>query len=69
MGNLAVASHCSPVLESLTVKIRPFYLPREFPSVTLSVVYIPPQADKAIAVDELYGIITGLGNVQRQPSL
>ena len=58
-----LASHCSPVLELLTVKIRPFYLPREFTAVIVSVVYIPPQADKATALDELYGIINGLENV------
>lgn len=32
-----LASHCSPVLELLT-----FYLPREFTSVVVSVVYTPP---------------------------
>lgn len=37
-----LASHCYPVLELLTVKIRPFYLPREFTSFVVSVVYIPP---------------------------
>ena len=38
-----LASHCSPVLELLTVKIRPFYLPREFTSVVVSEVYTPPR--------------------------
>ena len=37
-----LASHCSPVLELLTVKIRPFYLQWEFTAVVMSVVYIPP---------------------------
>ena len=58
-----LASHCSPVLELLTVKIRPFYLPREFTAVVMSVVYIPPQVDKATALDELYEIINSLENV------
>ena len=58
-----LASHCSPVLELLTVKIRPFYLPREFTAVIVTVVYIPPQVDKAAALNELYDIINGLENV------
>lgn len=33
-----VASRCSPVLEYLTVKCRPFYIPLEFTGVTLTVV-------------------------------
>lgn len=41
-----VISHsCSPVLEHLSIKCRPFYAPREFPSVLLTAVYIPPQAN------------------------
>ncbi|KAI5607308.1 hypothetical protein C0J50_7060 [Silurus asotus] len=36
---------CSPNLELLSIKCRPFYLPREFSSVIVSAVYIPPQAD------------------------
>ncbi len=40
-----VISHSySPALERLTIKCRPFYSPREFPSVLLTAVYIPPQA-------------------------
>ena len=58
-----LASHCSTVLEQLTVKIRPFFLPREFTAVVMSAVYTPPQADKAAALDDLYGIINGLENV------
>uniref|UniRef100_A0A669B6E2 Reverse transcriptase domain-containing protein n=1 Tax=Oreochromis niloticus TaxID=8128 RepID=A0A669B6E2_ORENI len=55
-------TYCSQSLELLTIKVRPFYLPREFSSVLLSAVYIPPHADKATAMDELYDIITGLEN-------
>ena len=36
---------CSPDLEFLTIKCRPFNLPREFSSVIVTVVYIPPPAD------------------------
>lgn len=53
---------CTPALELLTVKVRPFYLPREFSAVILTVAYIPPQATKTEALDQLYGIINGLEN-------
>ncbi|KAK1802592.1 hypothetical protein P4O66_004242 [Electrophorus voltai] len=33
---------CSPNLELLALKLRPFYLPREFTSVIINTVYIPP---------------------------
>ena len=33
---------CTPDVEILTVTIRPYYLPREFPKVTVNVVYKPP---------------------------
>uniref|UniRef100_A0AAZ3NQE4 Tetraspanin 31 n=1 Tax=Oncorhynchus tshawytscha TaxID=74940 RepID=A0AAZ3NQE4_ONCTS len=35
-------SFCSPDLEFLTFKCRPHYLPREFSSIIITVVYIPP---------------------------
>ncbi len=37
---------CSPHLEHLSIICRPFYLPREFSSIVVTAVYIPPQADK-----------------------
>lgn len=55
-------THCTPALELLTIKVKPFYLPREFSSVILTVVYIPPQAAKTQALGELYEIINGLEN-------
>ena len=36
---------CTPNLEMLTVSLRPFHLPREFPTVVISCVYIPPSAN------------------------
>ena len=44
---------CSPDLEILSVKIRPFYLPREFPSIIINLVYIPPDANYANATDTI----------------
>ena len=42
-------SHCSPDVEYITVGLRPFYLPREFPQIFVTVVYIQPKADSATA--------------------
>ncbi len=44
--NISFLSHsCSPHLEHLSIICRPFYLPREFSSIIVTAVYIPPQAD------------------------
>ena len=40
---------CSADLEILSLKIRPYYLPREFTNVYLNVVYVPPNSDINIA--------------------
>ena len=47
-------SFCSPDLEFLTIKCRQFYLAREFSSVIVTAVYIPPQADTKTALKELH---------------
>ncbi|KAI5620514.1 gastrula zinc finger protein XlCGF28.1-like [Silurus asotus] len=49
---------CSPNLELLSIKCRPFYLPPEFSSVIVSAVYIPPQADTDTAVWDLHETLT-----------
>lgn len=54
--------HCSPDLEYLVVKYRPFYIPREFSAVLIIAVYIPPQANAKLALERLYDTI----NSQRQ---
>ena len=53
-----VASHCSPDLEYLTVKCRPFYLPREFTGVMLTIVYIPLDANASLALGLLHNNIS-----------
>uniref|UniRef100_A0A669EKF5 Reverse transcriptase domain-containing protein n=1 Tax=Oreochromis niloticus TaxID=8128 RepID=A0A669EKF5_ORENI len=53
-----VKSFCSPDLEYLMVKCRPFWLPREFTAVIITAVYIPPQADTDRALRELYSAIS-----------
>jgi len=40
-----VAVPCSPDLELLSIKVRPFYRPWELSSVIITAVHIPPQAD------------------------
>ncbi|XP_041841970.1 uncharacterized protein LOC121640325 [Melanotaenia boesemani] len=57
---------CSPNLELLTLKCRPYYLPREFTSVIISAVYIPPQADTNAALTELHEAISTLQASQRK---
>jgi hypothetical protein len=47
-------SFCSPVLEFLTIKCRPYYLPREFSLVIVTAVYIPPQTDTTMVLKELH---------------
>ncbi len=49
-----IQSLCSPDLEYLTLLCWPFWLPREFTAVTITAVYIPPQADTDATLKELY---------------
>ena len=44
---------CLPDIELITVGLRPFYLPREFPQIFITVVYIHPRADVEIASELL----------------
>ncbi|RUS82612.1 hypothetical protein EGW08_009640 [Elysia chlorotica] len=44
---------CTPDIEVLSLSLRPYYLPREFPKVNLNVVYVPPQANAKRAEDYL----------------
>ncbi len=58
-NNAAVVSkHCSPLVEFMFVKCRPFYLPREFTAIVIGAVYIPPCANAKDALRELYCAIS-----------
>ena len=46
-----VSDMCTPDIEILSVVLRPFYLPREFPKITANIVYIPPDANYTAAVN------------------
>lgn len=60
-----VSTHCSPFLEYLMVKCRPFYHPREFSDFIVTAVYIPPQDKKnnKLMLHELYKAINKLENL------
>ncbi|KAI3375874.1 hypothetical protein L3Q82_003761 [Scortum barcoo] len=49
---------CTPDVELLLLKCRPFYLPREFSVVFLAAVYINPHANSAAALGILHDIIS-----------
>ena len=48
--------------EMLTIKCRPFNLPRDFTSIILVAVYIPPQAAESEAAQQLSSHITDIEN-------
>jgi len=50
--------YCSPNVEFIMVKCRPYYLPRELTSIILTAVYIPPDANAKLAMKELYAAIS-----------
>ncbi len=52
-----ISMGCSLDLGHFMIGYRPYYLPREFTSVVLTAVYIPPHTDTNQALDELYGVI------------
>lgn len=53
---------CSLDLEYLVVKCKPFYLPRQFTPVFILAVYIPPDANAAVALDSL---VKAIDKIQR----
>ncbi len=61
--NISILSRsCSPHLEHLSIICRPFYLPREFSSIIITAVYIPPQADTSLALSKLHDELSGYIN-------
>ena len=56
--NVAVVSKlCSPEVELMLLKCRPFYLPREFTAVYICAVYIPPDANAKLALAQVHDSI------------
>ena len=58
--NAHLESHCSPNIEYIMVKCRPFYLPREFSVIIIIAAYIPPDANAKEAMKILYVAISKL---------
>ena len=48
---------CSPNTVLLTVGVRPYYLPQEFPSAIIISVYVPPSADAVVACDVIHSAV------------
>ncbi len=61
--NISILSRsCLPHLEHLSIICCPFYLPREFSSIVVTAVYIPPQADTGLALSKLHDELSGYIN-------
>ena len=54
---------CSKDIEFISLSLRPFYLPREFGRIFLTVVYIPPDAHYRTAADVISDIVQGQESV------
>ena len=44
---------CTPDIELLSISLRPFYLPREFPQLFFTLVYIHPRANASRAIEHI----------------
>ena len=53
-------SLCSSDVELLSVSLRPFYLPREFPQIFITTVYIPPKANPSTATSTIFDVVQKL---------
>ncbi len=51
---------CTPDVEMLTLSLRPFHLAREFPTVVISRLYVPPSADANTAAETVACIISDM---------
>ncbi|KAK1784705.1 hypothetical protein P4O66_003381 [Electrophorus voltai] len=66
---MMLACSCSPNLELLILKFCPFYLPREFTSVIVNTVYIPPQANMDTALCEIHEAVAQFQPQHRDAAL
>lgn len=55
-----ISSHCSLDVEFLSIKCRPFYLPREYTTIIITPVYIPPCANTKKVLNVLHRFISDL---------
>ncbi len=56
-------SLCSPDIELLSVSLRPFYLPREFPQLFVTLVYIHPRANVDTATKSIVDTVHRLQSI------
>ena len=56
-------SLCTPDVELLSVSLRPAYLPREFPQIFVTVVYIHPKANEANACEHILRVVQKLQQI------
>lgn len=54
---------CTPDVELLAVSLRPFYLPREFPQLFITTVYIHPKADSVSASSTIFDVVQRLQSI------
>ncbi|XP_068507262.1 uncharacterized protein [Syngnathus scovelli] len=57
---MVLKEFCSPLLETLFINCRPFYSPREFSSIVMAAVYIPPNARASEATQMLADQVTDM---------
>jgi len=53
---------CTPHIKTLTIKCGPYYMPREFSSLVLVAVYIPPWAHTPTAIGVLADHVISIEN-------
>lgn len=53
-------SLCSSDVELLSVSLRPFYLPHEFPQIVITTVYIAPKANPSTATSTIFDVVQKL---------
>ncbi len=62
--SVTVREHiCTPDVELLSVSLRAFYLPREFPQLFITVVYIHPRAHAPSACKTVYDVVQKLQSI------
>ena len=54
---------CTPDVELLSVSLRPGYLPREFPQIFITVVYIHPKANNDNACEQISRVVQKLQSI------
>ena len=55
-------SRCLPDIELMTISLRPYYLPREFNIIFITIMYIPPDAKKENAIQVLLDVIARMAD-------